>query len=153
MSDPIDIALTPDQTGKYDINLDAFGDLEATTGFTTSIYLSLLTDERAEASEVSDPRKRRGYMGDEYYDDFKHGSRLWLLDQARLTELTRNNAISYAQNCFDWMVQDGYLRFINASAIIRAREGLTMTITLTARDGTTADFAYQLWTNTIDEAR
>lgn len=152
MTDKLDIALIADSNGDYDIEIGDDGDLRAVDGFETSIIMSLLTDGRASPSEVAEPYNRRGFIGDEFFqnENFRHGSKLWLLEQSRNTSDTRNAAVNYAEQALQWMVNDGHLISVSARGSLRV-EGIELSITGTALAGNTESFSYQLWRNTLGE--
>lgn len=151
MTDKLDIALVLNEQEKYDINLDSDGDLLSTDGFETSVLLSLGTDARASESEVSDPIRRRGYVGDEFFENenFRHGSKLWLLDQTRIGNNTRNMAVSYSEQALAWMIEDEYLSTISAVGNISPAEGVSVRVNGVTISGETISFAYNTWQNTL----
>lgn len=151
MTDKLDIALVLNDQEKYDIDLDSNGDLLSTDGFDSSILLSLGIDARASQAEVSDPIKRRGFIGDEFYqnENFQHGSKLWLLDQSRVRNNTRNLAVNYSELALQWMINDEYLTTLNAIGVISPTEGISVQINGVTLSGETISFAYNVWQNTL----
>ena len=150
MIEKLDIKLIKDERNNFDIGIGSDGDLLATDGFDTSILLSLGTDARASESEVQDSIKRRGYVGDEFFDNenFNHGSKLWLLEQARVTNDTRNSAVNYAELALQWFVDENYLDSVTASGLLSPTQ-ITISIKGITREGNTESFSYQVWNNTL----
>jgi phage gp46-like protein len=148
MPDIIDIALEQPEGSKiFDIDFAIDGDFETVSGFETSLTLSIYTDQRAAANEVSIPERRRGWFGDELFEDFRHGSKLWLLDQARITFNTRNLAVTYTDNCLQWLIDDGYLKSVSTVGTITSTN-ITLNITGTFQLDNRNTWSYTLWTNT-----
>lgn len=145
----IDIKLIQNNAN-YDIELDENGDLLSTDGFDTSILMSLGTDSRASQSEVSVPYNRRGFIGDEFFEEenFKHGSKLWLLEQARVNNNTRNLAVNYCELALKWMIDENYLNSLNVTGSLKT-SGIDISITGITQDGNTESFSYNVWSNTL----
>lgn len=114
----VDIALARQDDGSYDISLDGNGDLAQTADIDTAIYMSLLTDKRAAASEVPLPQNRRGWWGNIFNTDpdYEIGSKLWLLEQSRGTQDTLNKAQQYVVDCLQWLITDKYVKGIAVNA-------------------------------------
>lgn len=146
----IDFFLELDDDNNYDIELDANGDAKQTSGLDTSIRLSLLTDQRADASEVSNPIKRRGFIGDELFEDFRHGSKLWLLDQARINSNTRNLAVNYSRLGLQWMIDDGFATDIVVTGQLRP-SGVTLEMTAFYPNSSEQSYVFDFWDNTITD--
>jgi phage gp46-like protein len=150
MADIVDIALSKKNDALfYDIDFSSNGDFETVTGFETSLTMSLFTDKRVTASEQSDPVRRRGWIGDEITADegFKNGSKLWLLDQARINFNTRNLAITYTNDALQWFIDDGYLKNVITSATISS-SNVKINIYGVLLDNSTTSYSYELWQNT-----
>ena len=102
-----DAILTIDPaTGLHDFSLDADGDIETADFFDTSILYSIFGERRASADEVVDPRRRRGWIGND--EDFENGSKIWLLRQARLTRDVLNRLEDEVEKALQWLVNDGF---------------------------------------------
>lgn len=145
----IDLKLEKNSLDYYDISFDSDGDFEQVDNFDTSILLSLYTDKRAESSEVGEARKRRGYIADQLYTSFRHGSKLWLLDQSRLNNNVRNLAKTYTSESLQWILDDGYLENINVQTIIQNNNNIT--INIIGEDVNNSNrWSYSLWKNTGD---
>jgi phage gp46-like protein len=131
LSGYIDIALAAQTDGGYDISLDSDGDIAKTGTLYTAILMSICTDKRADASEVSPPQYRRGWWGNLLNDvqGYEIGSKLWLLDQSRKTQDTLNRAQSYITDSLQWLIDDGYV------------SGVTVTVTK-AQTGIQADIQF-----------
>ena len=86
-------------------------------GFETAILISLFSQARAGAEDKLPDREGglRGYWGDTLTAR-KLGSKLWLLDRARITNETRAECEEYAKACLQWMVEDGIATEIKATS-------------------------------------
>jgi len=150
MANIVDIALSKKNDALfYDIDFSNTGDFETVTGLETSLTMSLFTDKRVTEAEQSDPVRRRGWIGDEITadDGFKHGSKLWLLDQARINYNTRNLAITYTNDALQWFIDDGYLKNVITSATISS-SNVTINIVGVLLDNSKTSYSYKLWQNT-----
>jgi len=100
----------------------AAGDLVPERTLRTALLLSLFLDRRvsAEAAEsLGHGEDRRGWcldplarvVGDEY------GSKLWLLQRAKATGETLNQAREYAREALGWLVEDGVVERVEVEAV------------------------------------
>lgn len=151
MSNGIDLALTQDGRGNFDIGINPLtGDFLLTDGFDTALVMSLFCERRADASEVPTAELRHGWWGNTVGPEgFEIGSKLWLLDQARKTQATLNKAIDYARDSLQWLVTDGHLVSVDVSAEFTVR-GITLNIKLNRSNSATETRSYELWENTED---
>ncbi len=146
----IDLAITRNGD-TYDITFNADGDFETTEGLDTGILLSLLEEQRANESEVSTPQNRRGWLGNDLGDIavYELGSKLWLLQQERLTTDTLNRAVDYARQSLQWMLDDGIATKITLTGEIEYPEGIKLFIALKRDNNPVESFYYNLWDNTL----
>ena len=105
----IDAVLRRLDGGVYDLKIGFDGDIETEDFFDTAILVSILSDKRANESEVLEARHRRGWIGDESRDDgHLIGSKLWLFDQSRLTRTVMNSIEDEVKDSLQWFVEDGH---------------------------------------------
>lgn len=132
----------------FDISFEN-GDFKTTEGLDTSIIMSLLTDQRAESSEVSEPSLRRGWLGNEMNEDpdYELGSKLWLLDQARAVEKSVNDGVSFAKEAFEWFLDDQLTKDNEVTGSLLS-EGIQINITFVKFDNTILSKQFNLWENT-----
>jgi len=109
------LTIDPD-TGLYDINIDADGDIETADFFDTSLLYSLFGERRANNNEVLDARFRRGWIGNEG-KDFENGSKLWLFEQARVTATNLARISDEARAATQNFVDDGFAVFITVVGV------------------------------------
>ncbi len=152
----IDIKLTNisdavDKVGYYDISLDSDGDLSKVSGFDTNIIMSMFSERRASSSEVVDPLLRRGWWGNTLSDSpgFEDGSKLWLLEQARLTSGTISLAQQYTLDGLRWLKDDGYVYDVQVdvqpSYSSVSGSGVAITVNLVRKDNTVEYKYYSIW--------
>jgi phage gp46-like protein len=134
----------------YDINFVA-GDFELTRGLDTAIQMSLTCERRAVESEVKLPQYRRGWLGNEIngFDNFEYGSKNWFLEQARATQNTLNNAVTYSQQALQWLVIDNYANSIVVSGEYDVDLNLLLRIQFVRNDDVVDTRIFNLWQNTF----
>jgi len=134
----------------FDISFED-GDFKLTEGLDTSIIMSLLVDIRAEASEVTEPSLRRGWIGNEQNDDPDHevGSKLWLLEQARNNQNSINRGISSATECFQWFLTDEIAKDVNVSGESTSSDKIELNVVFTRFNNSVLNIQFDLWENTI----
>lgn len=144
-----DIELRPDAAGIYDITI-VNGDFQGDDGLETSLIVSLLSDARADESQIPQPESRRGWIGDLVapVPGFQYGSLLWLLEQARLTQKTLAQAENNAREALNWMIEDGLAQAIDVIAS-RQDSSLILDITVISPDGSVIRKAFDLWRKTL----
>jgi len=147
----IDIALTKREDDIYDVTFTKTGDFEASEGLDTAILLSLLEERRANSAEVSTPQNRRGWIGNELGDiaTYELGSKLWLLDQERLTTDTLNRAVDYARQALQWLLDNDIAQSVTINGEIQFPDGIRLFITLTRDNNNIESFFFNLWDNTL----
>ena len=144
-----DILIKKDNNNLYDISFEN-GDFKLTDGLDTAIVLSFFTDGRADSSEVSEPILRRGWIGNEQNEneDDYFGSKLWLLDQARINDETSNRSTSFSQDALSWMLDSGYVTKLNIDSEIINKDKIRINIVFTTTNNKTESRQYDLWKNT-----
>ncbi len=143
-----DVALTKTSDGYHDITIGDDGDVVKTDSFDTALLLSIFCERRADASEVPEPQRRRGWIGN-LFGAVEYGSKLWLLYQARLTVNNVNRARGYLEQALSWLVDFGYLRRV----VVQTRRdldtgSLIADIQLQRFDDKIDERSYTLWDNT-----
>lgn len=146
----IDIALSQNEFGIWDISLDENGDLKGTNSFDTAILMTLYCERRADESEIADVSQRRGWWGNilSKISGFEIGSKLWLLNQARNTQDNLNYGITYLQTAFNWFVTSGYAKKIQVTGKISNDTGMSFNIKIFTGNDNTASPLYALWKST-----
>ncbi|MET3371370.1 phage gp46-like protein [Variovorax boronicumulans] len=124
----------PDGCADVDV---ACGDLVAGNDLSTSIFISLFTDRRAnEDDTLPDGTDPRGWWSDAM-DGARIGSRLWLLERARALPEVMRLAEEYASEALAWLVEDGVAQKVTTSAAIvgGCRNVLALNVTVYQPDG------------------
>lgn len=127
-----DILIRANSDGLYDFVVEG-NEFASAGGFETAIPVSLFTDARAPAALVSEPRYRRGWIGNLMTAATMRqlGSILWVLDQSRITQETINVARLAAQDAFQWMIDDGEALGVNVDVENNAKGRFVITINIT----------------------
>ncbi|MDH0092744.1 phage GP46 family protein [Achromobacter mucicolens] len=115
------------------------------TSLGRAVVISLFTWRRALDSDPVDDSDLQGWWGDSFpkTTDDRIGSRLWLLRRRALTEQTRLDAIAYAREALQWMIDDAILIGVEIEAERQGRERLAMRVVGLHADGSNeliADF-------------
>jgi len=147
-AEAIDVLFTQTRN-VWDIVIDDDGDLKTVSGFQTSLLFSLFTDGRATESEAYDPLNRRGALADQLFFDFTHGSKLWLLDQARNNFDTLNKSIDLTKNALQWLIDDSFLKKIEVEGQ-QTINNISLQIEGTFNDSTKESWSFNLWQNTLE---
>lgn len=130
-----DVLIQADEVGLYDIQIDG-ADFASAGGFESAIPVSLFTDSRVEPQIVQAAQRRRGFVGDILFRDIprKLGSVLWILDQARLTQNTINDARIAAQEALQWFVDDGIVLNVSVEVDRKSLDSVEILMTFTDID-------------------
>ena len=137
-------------TTAYDIAIEN-GDLVPDDGLETAILTSILSDQRADESQVPQPEFRRGWIGDLVtpFPGVKYGSLIWLTEQSRLTQSVLNSIKDYAQKSLQWMIDTGLANEIEATATRQNSNTVLLTIRVVSPGGGITEKAFTLWSNTV----
>ncbi len=144
-----DIELLKNDEGIYDMSITN-GDFTGIDGLDTAILMSFLIDKRAESSEVGEPSARRGWIGNEQNEDTEYevGSKLWLLEQARVTQSTVNKSIDFSDDCVSWFIEDQLLKAIQVTGNVVGQQNITDNVTFVRFDNSSFSKQFDLWENT-----
>ena len=132
----------------------AGADLQAGDDLMTAVLISLFTDRTAAPSDVLPDAStdRRGWWGDAG-ETYPIGSRLWLLERAKLTltntvqgQATALAAKNYSAEALQWMIDDGVVAEFDLATQIKLPNQLWLTITAyrTRGNKTAKNFAWTL---------
>ena len=144
----IDIEMKYDNDkGFFDISFDDNGDMNYDDTFDTSVNCAVLTDGRADKTEVSLVENQRGTIVD-LFTKVRNGSKLWLLEQARADLSSKNRAIDYAKNALQYLVDEGYCKNVLVDGSLK-REGITLVITIEALNGVFDKYRYDAWNKSM----
>ncbi len=144
----IDAVLTDIGGGLYDISFDEFGDIETADNFDTFILVALFTDARANASEISSPERRRGWLGNERTPGFEMGGKIWLYTQSRLTRSQIGRLEIAARNALQSMVDDNLATSIDAVRVSSTVDSVTLRIDIRRPNNELVTRYLDLWNAT-----
>ncbi len=144
----VDFALEIDQNGLFDLVIQD-GGLKETNTFDSSIIVSFFEERRALASEVPVNFLRRGWWGNTLFKgDFQIGSKIWLLEQARLDTETLNRAIVYAREAFQWMLDGNFLTDVQVTGVLET-DKIVLIIRFFRNSSIVATATFERWENTV----
>ena len=144
----LDVKLIQDgDTGEFDLAIDTLGDLETVNDLSTALLVSMLTDARADPSQVVVPEYRRGWIGDAVppIDGFKLGSLLWLTETAKTTQGTMTIAASFARDALQWLLDQGIAEDVQVEGEITGPRQGRLRITIVSPGGVTQTQYVDLW--------
>lgn len=149
----LDIKLVQQPDLSYDLEFEN-GDFIIDDGLETALVVSILSDRRADNSQVSQRELRRGWIGDlvTTLPGFKLGSHIWLSEQARITQETLTTIQDSAEKSLDWMFSAELITEVEARASITTKSSILLLITVTSPNGSVSTKAFNLWKRTIDNA-
>ncbi len=148
----LDLKLIEDGiSGEFDLSIDPSGDLATVDDLSTALLVSLLTDARADESQVVVPEFRRGWIGNAVppIEGFELGCLLWLVDTAKATQGTMNIAAAFARDGLQWLLDQGIAADVQVEGAITGPGEGGLTITITSPDGTTQTQYIDLWRRTV----
>lgn len=145
------IEIDEGETVAYDIGIEN-GDFVPDDGLETAILTSILSDQRADESQVPQPEFRRGWIGDLVtpFPGVKYGSLIWLTEQSRLTQKVLNSIKDYAQKSLQWMIDTGLANEIVATATRQGSSTVLLTLRMVSPGGGITEKAFILWSNTVN---
>lgn len=142
-----DAILTINEThGVYDFVLNANGDVDTSESYDTAILYSLYGERRASPDEVVDPLKRRGWIGND--KNFENGSKLWLLEQARLTKSNLNRLEDESKKALEWFVDDGLAVSIDSPQATVRNGDVNLEVVIRRSRDIVDRKNYTIWENT-----
>jgi len=142
MAEYTDVALNAD-AGYYDISFTD-GDLTKLQGFDTAIYISIFTDARASETQIEQPERRRGWIGN-LGNAIEIGSLNWLYEQARLINATANGLADTTRTCLKWLVDFEYATSVTVTPVRSGANTLDADIRIAHPDGSVESKRVSLW--------
>ncbi|AMM81369.1 TPA: phage GP46 family protein [Pasteurella multocida] len=102
---------------------------------TTSILISLFTDLRVDDA--------CGWWGDDFNsDNYKTGSKLWLLNREKQLQSVLDDAQTYATQALAWLVEDKEIKDYQVIASNPETSVLLLTIIVELLDGSQEQFTF-----------
>jgi phage gp46-like protein len=121
-------------------------DFETVDGLETTVAVLLFTDARAAPEEVSEPAKRRGWVGN-ILRSIDLGGMLWLWSQARNTQNIRNKIERWAINSLQPLIDDGIASEVVTTVVQTDKRRIKVEIDIIVKEGETKKFSYWLDTD------
>lgn len=139
--------ITDEERGYVDEVYSSTGIQQIDESFDSNITISIGTDARASDKEVIRKERQRGNLWN-LFNNYNNGSKLWLLEQARLGQESKNIAITYTKNSLQWLVTDGFLKDVKVNGSL-STNGITINIQLQRLDGQFDNFRFTAFNNSI----
>jgi len=135
-------------TNVFDIDFEG-GDIKNINSFDTAIFMSFYNERRADETEQPVNHLRRGWWGNELseVEGFENGSKIWQLYQQRSTQEIANKAQSFAQEAFNWLIEDGQLDEI-VTETVRTSDNIEINTTFFRSQNEVDSKSFKLWENT-----
>ena len=146
----IDFKFKQDEFGNWDIDF-AGGDIETTQGLDSAIYLSIISENRASASQIKDSRLRRGHFANEFNNiqNSEVGSLVWYYSgQVVNTESNASLIKDAITDSLSWIVNQGIASDLEVS-VEKKGSGLNIDIELIS-ELTPENQYYNLFLNTVN---
>lgn len=121
-------------------------DFGTVDGLETSIAVLLFTDARADESQINDPSRRRGWVGN-ILRDTDLGGMLWLMSQTRNTQDSRNRISIWARKSLQPLIDQNIASQIIVNIDKVDVRGAELSVEIIAREGDTLAFSFWLKTD------
>lgn len=144
----IDAVLQELDGGVYDIKIGFDGDIETEDSFDTYILVALFSDKRADASEILDPQRRRGWIGNEHTPDFELGSKLWLYEQSRLTRAVQNAVSAEAVDALQSLVDEDLAVSVRGAELEATVDGASLMVEIERSPSRVEKRHFDFWQKT-----
>lgn len=145
-----DIKLTKESRAYYDFDINEdTGDFVLENSYTTYTNIALLSDERADASQVQNPYLRRGWIGkiinNADMPDLTYGSKLWLVG-GRKAQKQKNNAVDFANKSLEALIIEKQVKDLNVTGEI-TEQGISVLVNFVRDNDKPSSLNYGLWEN------
>ncbi|CAG4906024.1 phage GP46 family protein [Paraburkholderia saeva] len=119
-------------------------DADRTALIERAVNISLFTWRRAEPADKLDDDNREGWWGDTFpaVDNDRIGSRLWLLRRRSLDAQALLDAVQYANEALQWMIDDGWVSDAAAVATRTDTQSMRLVVTLDEATASPLRFAF-----------
>ncbi len=145
----IDIKAIPSEGQLFDVGIDENGDFVQEDGFDTALFISIYAEKRANENEQPLPNLRRGWIGNLFSEvqDYEIGSKLWLLDQSRRTDLTLTRASQYTDKALAWLKEQNHADKVQTDSEF-IEDGIRIFSKVFRKNDLVNSKTYDLWENT-----
>ena len=131
----------------YDISFDDSGNLETEDSFNSAIINTILSDERASASEVPISKHRGGWIGNLDSDEII-GSRFWVYNQQRLRQVEINLIKSEVSRALQRTFVDSGIAISQRVYIQILGDRINFVATINRPDDDSTSKYLAIWSNT-----
>lgn len=136
------------EKGYFDFDWTDDGDISTAEALDTAILMSIMEEFRANAQQVPDANRRRGWIGNETAPGFQQGSLTWLFEQSRITGSALAELGVIIRNSLQWLADDEIAVSVDVEQPFLQNGAVVVYINL-GRDGSPVDRRfYEMWNNT-----
>jgi phage gp46-like protein len=145
----VDLEISIDELGEFDLSLDSDGDFSTVSGYETAIQMSILCERRANADQVKKPSLRRGWLGNEdsSVSGFEIGSLIWLYYQQRLTSDVASGIEVAARDGLNWFLEDNLVEDIKVITNI-TKDTISLNVDFSIDNAPVETYNFVLWERT-----
>ena len=95
-----------------------------------AVLISLFSWRKSNADDGVDIPHRQGWWGDSFavVQGDRIGSRLWLLQREKVTEITARRAEAYAEESLRWLIDDRILSRVEVKASRESASQITLSV-------------------------
>lgn len=135
----------PNRTDMYSDISWAGTTFEEHDGFEVAVMLSHFCDAPVTEDEALTPGDLRGFWGDDVLG-YTLGSKLWLLDRAKITQETLVLAKQYSEECMQWAIDQDIMSSVEAEALKIGTNRIRITNVMKTPKGDINEFAFStMW--------
>lgn len=122
------------------------GDLKADTGLQNAALISIWSNRFVKKEDLPEGETdQMGWWADEFSipSTDEIGSQLWVTERSKILQATANRMKDFAQQGFEWMIDEGIAKLITVVATVLDDE-IEIAIEIFSPDGDSFSFKY-LW--------
>ena len=138
-----DFQLTRFGRGYWEMTVDG-GDAEQVDGFETAVLTSNFSNARADESEIIDPLRRGGWVGNVLNPKgYVLGNKAWLMEREKVTDANAKTLREYVRRGYQWMIDKKRLRAVDVRVKPNHKEQKYEVFSVFyARDGRKHEYTY-----------
>lgn len=108
-----------------------------------AVVNSLFSWRRAAESDETPGMSKEGWWADTFSNGDEFGSRLWLLQRAKLTDEALLKAKEYVREALQWLIDDAVVGRIDVDVVRNGVDRMDMSVVLIKPDQSSLDMRFQ----------